>query len=86
MSDDWTTRVDDAFDAQSEATASQHERFTAELERTLGQPTLVTDAADGVTRPTWTIEMPDDELERLCAEHNARLGRFLDDSEGGLTD
>jgi hypothetical protein len=80
--DDWPQRVDDAFDANSETTALRHEYVTESLARTLGDPVLVT-GSDGVTRPTWTIEMPADELRRICDEHNARLGYVLD---GGLTD
>jgi hypothetical protein len=84
MSDELASRIDEVFDASAELSASQHDRFTVEVQRVLGDPVLVTDPRDGITRPTWTVEIPWDALERLCRASNARTG--LDNSEGGATD
>jgi hypothetical protein len=62
-------------------------RLNEELADTLGPPRLVTDPADGITRQTWVLEMPQDALEKLCRVHNAALGwELVADSEGGETD
>jgi hypothetical protein len=76
---------DGIYDDEDELTARRHQRFTAELERELGEPVLVTDH-DGITRRTWHMEVPYDELERICAASNARMGHDVDDSEGGASD
>jgi hypothetical protein len=62
-------------------------RLNEELADTLGPPRLITDPADGITRQSWTISMPQDALEGLCRAHNAALGwELVADSEGGETD
>jgi hypothetical protein len=75
---DWERGLDEV--------AERHERITDELNRVLGEPELVTDTDDGITRPTWTLEVPYDELECICAASNARMGYVVDDSEGGESD
>ena len=78
---DWRA-LDDAADVR--------DRFTDELKRTLGEPELVTDPIDGITRPTWTLEVPMDDLERICSQRTTRPGivdmLMLDESEGGESD
>jgi hypothetical protein len=66
--------------------ADRQERVNDELQRTLGEPALVTDPVDDITRQTWTVEVPMDELERICRESNARMGYVVDTSEGGESD
>jgi hypothetical protein len=86
MSDqDWRIRIDTAFPPGADLAADRRQRLTDELVETLGAPTLVI-GADGTTRPTWTLEAPQDFLEELCRVHNARRGWVLVESEGGETD
>jgi hypothetical protein len=64
-------------------TAERHERLHEELVSALGQPSLVTDPADGITRPTWTVEVPYDRLAAICEQSNRRM---VDDSEDDEAD
>jgi hypothetical protein len=70
-----------------ESAFERHERLHQALREALGAPVLVTDPDDGITRPTWTLEVPEDALEALCRAHNTALGwELVADSEGGQAD
>lgn len=65
--------VESVFDAEDEVMARCSTQVTKAATQALGvDPVLVTDPDDGVTRPTWTVEVPFDELKRICDESNRR--------------
>jgi hypothetical protein len=90
MNADWEWVVDNTISVEDEVRAVRAVEFTDELSRTLGTPDLVTDPDDGLTRPSWTGEVPMDELERICRPAPWAIRGYLDvdvdDSEGGESD
>jgi hypothetical protein len=71
--DDLRQAVEDSFPPEAESQARRRLVIHEALRRRLGEPQLVTDPVDGITRPTWTMEgMSDEQLADMLDQQRAR--------------